>query len=80
MAKVRIKLNKSGVRELLKSSSIAQECEKEASKVLNRCGPGFEMEKRNYPERTGYAIYPGDERAYYHNLKHNTILKAVGGK
>lgn len=74
----KIVLNSSGIREVLKSDEIAEMCREEAEKIRNRAGEGFAVEVRNYPERTGYAVYPETEEAFYRNLNKNTLLKAIG--
>lgn len=76
--KYEIELNSAGVRELLKSEEIAQACEEAASAVLQRAGSGYVMEKRSYAERTGYAVRTDTPKAMADNLKHNTLLKALG--
>lgn len=72
-----IKLNSKGIRELLKSKEIAGACQKEAYGVSGRAGSGYVVEKRTYPERTGYAVRAKTDKAKRDNLKHNTLLKAL---
>lgn len=80
MAKnVKVVLNSAGVRELLKSDWAAGECMICAQSVASRAGDGFEVEARNYPERTGYAVKAATYEAKRKNLKENTLLKAMGG-
>ena len=78
MAKVHIELNSAGIRELLKSSGVVEECRKHAEATLQACGnvPDYEMMERRYPERTGYAIYAKEYPAIADNLQNNTLLKA----
>lgn len=80
MAKVKFKLNGSGVRELLKSGPISEECHQYATEILSRCGgvEGYVVGPRNYPERSGAAVYAEAYPAISDNLKNNTLLKAVG--
>ena len=75
----KFKLDKKGVRELLKDSETAAVCTQYGSQVLSRAGDGYMMESRNYPERTGVAIFPDTYKAKKDNLEHNTLLKALGG-
>ena len=79
MSKVKIKLNSAGVRQLLKSAPITGACENEARKIQQRAGEGFEVESRNYPERTGVAVVAATSEAIQKNYKDNTLLKAMGG-
>lgn len=70
-------LNRAGVREILKSDGIYRVCEEHAEATRASAGPGYEVGTRNYPERTGVAVYPATADAYYDNLRHNTLLKAL---
>ncbi len=80
MAKnVVIKLNKAGVRELLKSEWAAQQCKAQADIIKGRAGEGFVVQKRNYPERSGYAVKAETREAKNRNYRDNTLLKAMGG-
>lgn len=77
MGKVKIVLNRSGVRGLLKSSEAGDMCMEFAHQVQGRAGEHYNAEIRRYPERTGAAIYPADSDGYYDNLKNNTLLRAL---
>lgn len=76
--KVDIKLNNSGIQELLKSDGLAAICRQKAEEIASRAGDGFSVEERNYPKRKGYAVRPTTSEAYYRNLEENTLLKALG--
>ena len=75
----KFELDRAGVRELLKSSEISGACEEVAAAAYAQLGDGYVMEPRNYPERSGYAIYPESREAEKDNLDNNSLLKAVGG-
>lgn len=77
MANVKIVLNKSGVRELLKSSEMQSACQEQANAIMQRAGDGYVAEARNYPERSGYAVRTDSAEAYYDNLNNNTLLKVM---
>lgn len=79
MSNTKFKLNRSGVRALLKSEAMAHVCQKYASSALQRCGDGYEMERRNYPNRTGYVVRADTYQAKKDNLDNNTLEKAVRG-
>lgn len=79
MSKVKIKLDRKGVRGLMKDKEIQAICTEYGSQVLSRAGDGYKMESRNYPERSGVAIFPDTYKANKDNLEHNTLLKALGG-
>ena len=50
--RVQVKLNRAGVRALLKSEQMAAVCRQYASRVVQRAGTGYEMQQRSYPERS----------------------------
>jgi hypothetical protein len=79
MNNVKIKLDSAGVRELLKSQGIAGKCQEIAQRVASAAGDGYEASLRKYPERTGAAIHPDGAKAYYDNLRNNTLAKAIKG-
>lgn len=70
-------LNRAGVRELLKSDGIYRVCEEHAEATRATAGPGYELGRRDYPERTGVSVFPATGDAYYDNLRNNTLLKAL---
>lgn len=77
MSKVRVKLNRAGVREMLKSGGAAAECMGYAQQIALACGDGYVAEGRSYPERTGAAVYADTPKAKRDNLKNNTLLRAL---
>lgn len=77
MSKVIFELDTEGVKELLKSEALATECRRYAQGIAARAGEGFVCEDRHYPERTGCAVRPDTDEAYYQNLNDNTLLKAL---
>ncbi len=77
MSKVKIKLNRAGVRELLKSQEMANCCMQEARRVQTSAGANYQAEVRNYPERTGAAVFPANAEGYYDNLNNNTLLRSL---
>lgn len=82
MSKVDFKLNGAGVRELLRSEEAAAVCLPYAQRVYSAASSsadGYVLERRNYPERSGYAVYAGDYPAIADNLNNNTLLKSLGG-
>lgn len=77
--KVTIKLNSDGVKELLKSSAIQEECMKHARSAMNSLGDGYVCAKKNYPERSGAIVKATTQEAAKDNLDNNSIVKAVLG-
>lgn len=72
------KLNRAGVRELLQSSEMRGIIEDKAKAVQATAGEGFEMEVNTMPTRVVAHIHADTPKAYYTNMKHNTLLKALG--
>ena len=78
MSKIKIVLNRKGVREILKSQPISDACREQAEAVEGKAGEGYEVRERKYPERTGYIVMAETDEAKQDNLKNNTLLKALG--
>lgn len=78
MSKLKIKLNTSGVRELLKSSEIKSTVDECANNAVGKLGDGYEVQSRSYPERSGAVVKAVTHEAMKENAENNTILKAVG--
>lgn len=74
---MKVKLDKSGVRELLKSSEVKSICLELAQGVQSRAGDNYEVEERNYPERTGAVVRPANINGHYDNLENNTLLRSL---
>jgi hypothetical protein len=66
-----------GMMELMKREETMAACKDEAEKIRERCGEGYEIGERHYPDRNGAAVYPADEDAFYDNLANNTLEKAL---
>ena len=79
MAKVKIELNRKGMRELLRSKEMVEAVRTEAEKVAERAGAGYEADAQAGPNRAVARVTAVTAAAYYGNLKHNTLLKALGG-
>lgn len=77
MGKVKVVLNSKGVQEMLKSPEVADMCMQKAASALSRCGDGYEMDSRTYPERRGAVIKAVSYKARKDNADNNTLLKAV---
>lgn len=73
MNRIKIVLNKAGVRKVLKSAPAQELCLEKAKEYAAQAGAGYAAEARNYPERSGAAVYPGDEDAWRDNLENKTL-------
>ena len=87
MAKrVRFELNRAGVAELLKGPEMQQALSEHAARVQQRCTAGgagaeeYEAVTEVKGTRAVATVRTASSHAYYSNLKHNTLLKAVSGR
>lgn len=83
MGKVRVELNLRGLNELMKSpeikDAIGDAAEAIASKASSESGRVYSAKPvRELRFMAASMVKAGDRHAYYSNLKHNTLLKAVG--
>lgn len=80
MSKVKIELDSKAISELLKTDGARQVVEEKANEVCNRAQAGgleYGTDTRIGPHRAVARVYPNSIHAYYSNLKHNTLLKAL---
>ena len=73
------RLNRSGVRELLKSAEMKSVCESFANDIAARAGTGYEVSSYTGRNRVNASVRTATAEARRDNLKKNTLLKAVGG-
>lgn len=78
MARQGFKLNKAGVRQLLKSGEIGGVCKEYAEGVRSAAGDGYTVTEFMTKQRIGYHVSADTPHAYYSNLKHNTLEHAIG--
>lgn len=79
MAKVRVELNREGVRELLRSQEMMNICSEYANNALNNLGNGYEVTTHTGSNRVNAEIAAVTYAAKSENLKTNSIVKAVFG-
>lgn len=79
--KVKIELNHDGIRELLLSQPIANECEKAAQKIASTAGDGFEVLPARQMGfgggRVGYAVHADSYAAKKAESEDKVLSKAV---
>lgn len=80
MSKVEIKLNRAGVRELLRSQEMGAIVREHADAVAGRAGGGYKVTVFTGKNRVNASVKATTTAARRDNLKNNTLLKAVGGK
>lgn len=75
--KFKFVLNKSGVRELLKSNEMQSILTEKASDIRMRCGDGYKQDIHIGKNRANAMVWAASYKAKRENYKNNTILKAV---
>lgn len=77
MSKVEIKLNRSGVRKLLKSPEMENGLSQIAFAAVNRLGEGYEASYYTAQTRAVASVCAESASARKENAESNTILKAL---
>lgn len=77
MSKLKFKLNRKGVAELMKSKEMQEVLREYATNIKNRCGEGYEQDMYIGKNRANAMVSAATQQAKSDNLKNNTILKAV---
>lgn len=79
MAKLKFVLNRSGVRDLLRSQEMMSICKEYADKAQQSLGDGYEVTTHTGTNRVNAMVAAESYAAKRENLKENTIIKAVFG-
>lgn len=77
MNKVEFELNRKGVADLMKSSSMQKVLENYATGIRNRSGAGYEQDMHVGKNRANARVWASTQQAHSDNMKNNTILKSV---
>lgn len=77
MSDVKIVLNRSGVKQLLKSQEMQQICKDHAYAAKSRLGPGYEVTYMVGKNRANARIEAKTLKARMQNLRNNELLKAL---
>lgn len=75
--KVRVELNRSGVRDLLRSEWAMSVCAAIAQSAAGRLGGGYEVSRFTGKNRVNASISAESADARRENASSNTILKAL---
>ena len=78
MDKVKIELNSSGIRQLLKSEEMGQMLKQQAEQVRARCGSGYSTDLYQASSRVIAGVFAETAKAAKQNSRENTLLKALG--
>ena len=76
-SKLKVELNRAGVRELLRSGEMMAECEKHANAALGRLGEGYAVTTQTGRNRVNAEVAAVTFKARRDNLENNTILRAL---
>ena len=81
MSKVKFKLDRAGVRELMQSPEAVSVCTEYANNILSRCpsGLGYEVSSMVGKTRANASVFAATPEARRDNYQNNTLLKARGG-
>ena len=71
------KLNRAGVRELLKSQAMQGVLKEHATTIKNRAGDGYEQDIHVGKNRANAMVKSETFKAIKDNSKNNTLLKAL---
>lgn len=75
--KIRIKLNRSGVRSLLKSPEMESIISEACSAIASKAGSGYKSDTKKGRNRIQGRVVPADHSAYKDNMENNTLLKSL---
>lgn len=77
MSKVKVELNKTGVRELLQSSEVVAYLAKEANARAAGLPPGYSVNTYIGRNRANAEIRAETDEAWRDNLKNNTLARVI---
>ena len=77
MSNVKVKLNSSEVRALLRSGEMQSYLKNEAEQIRARCGDGYAVDTYVAQTRVVASVYTDSFEAMHDNKANNTLLKAV---
>ena len=77
MSRIRIKLNRAGVRELLRSEEMAGICRELAEGVAARAGDGYGVNVHTGRNRVNASVSADTYEAKRDSLKNDTLIKAL---
>lgn len=81
MSRVRFKLDRAGVRELMRSPEAQGVVMEYATQIHSRCpaGLGYEISSMVGANRANASVFAATPEARRDNYENNTLLKARGG-
>lgn len=76
-SKVRIKLNREGVRQLLNGPEITADLQGRASAIANRAGPGFDPDVRSGRNRARATVRTATHSARVAEATDRSLTRAI---
>ena len=76
--KIKFKINFAGITRVRKSEEMKQIIEEKTAKVLSNLGDGYDEQLHYRSTRLYTTVMATTPEARRDNLKHNTLLKALG--
>lgn len=77
MGKVKVTINRAGVKALLKSGDMMSMVEGYGRQIAARAGDGYEYDTYTGQNRVNSSVFAATKDARSDNLKNNTLLKAM---
>ncbi len=77
--KVKVELNREGVRSMLRSGEMEAICGELAAAAAARCGTGYTYSTHVGKNRVNASVKAETKAAQRDNMENNTILKALRG-
>lgn len=78
MSKIKLVLNREGVRELLKSQEMQNICKEYAEEIANRSDGDYEVTTYVGVNRCAASVITADRETMRKNLDGNALLKGIG--
>lgn len=78
--KVKIKLNKTGVKEFFHSKELEDILKERAEAIRGRAGADYRTDTYNAGTRVIASVFTDSAEAVDDNYNNNTLLKALGGQ
>lgn len=77
MSKLKFKLNRQGVSQMMKSGEMQSILKGKATSIKNRSGAGYEQDVYVGKNRANAMVWASTAEAQGDNLDNNTLLKSV---
>lgn len=77
-AKIKLELDSAGIKELLNSDEISEECTGIAHEIAQKAGTGYVAEQPHHTgQRVAVNVHPETKEAAQDNYENNTLVRAI---